>query len=157
MPNPEEAHFRRGAAFTFDAPAFLLLVQTLHSPLTETTPVVMAPSFDHAVKDPKPDDITIYPSNRIIVFEGNYLALNKPVWRDAAALMDELWFVEVDFEVARQRLVRRHIAAGIAENEEAADRRVRESDLLNGREIVENKLDVNEIVISKEDDAWIHG
>jgi len=156
MPNPQEAHFRRGAAFTFDAPSFLSLVQAVREPLAETTPVVRAPSFDHAVKDPKPDDIPIYPANRVVVFEGNYLALDKPVWRDVAAMMDELWFVEVDFEVARMRLVRRHVEAGIVENEEAADRRVRESDLLNGREIVENRLEVNEIIPSQQDDAWAH-
>jgi len=88
------------------------------------------------------------------VFEGNYLSLNKAPWRDAAKLMDELWFVEVDFELARKRLVPRHVKAGIAANEEEADRRVKENDLVNGREIVDGRLEVDEVVVSVEDEEF---
>jgi pantothenate kinase len=69
--------------------------------------------------------------------------------------MDELWFVEVDFETARKRLVPRHIKAGIALTEEEADKRVSENDLVNGEEIIRDRLEVQEIVISREDDAWM--
>ena len=68
--------------------------------------------------------------------------------------MDELWFVEVDFDVAGRRLVPRHVAAGIAANEEEAWKRVRENDLVNGREIVDSRVRVDEVVVSREDDAW---
>ncbi len=68
--------------------------------------------------------------------------------------MDESWFVEVDFEVAGERLVPRHVKAGIAKDEEAAWRRVRENDLVNGREIVDFRGVVDEVVISREDAAF---
>lgn len=71
--------------------------------------------------------------------------------------MDELWFVEVAFDVARQRLVRRHVKAGIAATEEEAGKRADENDLVNGREIVDGRLTVQEIVISKDDEAWRSG
>ena len=154
LPDPANAHARRGAAFTFDAPAFLHLVQSLRSPLLPESKTIHAPSFDHAIKDPVADDIPIPPSARIVIFEGNYLSLNKDQWRDAAALMDELWFVQVDFEVARNRLIKRHVVAGIAQNEEEAGRRADENDLVNGKEIVEGRLDVQEVVVSREDDGW---
>jgi pantothenate kinase len=154
MPDPETAHARRGAAFTFNAGAFHQLVQSLAEPVTPTTPTFYAPSFDHALKDPKDDDIAILPTHRIVVFEGNYLTLDRPPWNHAAALMDELWFVQVDFEVARKRLVTRHVASGIADNEEMADKRARENDLLNGEEILENRLTIDEIVVSTEDEEW---
>ncbi|CAI4215410.1 unnamed protein product [Parascedosporium putredinis] len=131
MPDPATAHARRGAAFTFDAYAFLSLIRSLREPVTPGSPSIYAPSFDHAVKDPKPDDIEILPSHRVVVVEGNYLALDEDVWRDAAGLFDELWFVDVDFDVAKRRLIVRHLAAGLAENEEAAERRAAENDLVN--------------------------
>ena len=37
----------------------------------------------------------------------------------------------MDFEVARKRLVRRHVKAGIAADETQADVRARENDLVN--------------------------
>ncbi|EAW10130.1 kinase-related protein [Aspergillus clavatus NRRL 1] len=154
MPNPEYAAARRGAAFTFDGEKFLRLVQALREPVTSESRSLYAPSFDHAVKDPVDDDIAIAPTSRVIFFEGNYLSLNKEPWSTAAALMDELWFVEVDFETARKRLVRRHIQAGLAKDEAEADKRAMENDLVNGREIVENRMDVQEIITSHYDTRW---
>ncbi|KAF6833933.1 hypothetical protein CPLU01_05228 [Colletotrichum plurivorum] len=158
MPDPANAHARRGAAFTFDAPAFHALVTSLREPLLPggASPPVLAPSFDHAVKDPKADDIAVLATHRIVVLEGNYLALDRAPWSDAARLLDELWFVDVDFEVARRRLIARHVKAGIAKDEEEADKRARENDLVNGREIVDCRMKVDEVVVSREDDEWVH-
>ncbi|KAI8934179.1 hypothetical protein NX059_008929 [Plenodomus lindquistii] len=154
MPDPTSAHARRGAAFTFNGPSFLSLVEKLHQPLLPETQTLYAPSFDHSVKDPVENDIPIAPSVRIVIFEGNYCALDEEPWREAAGLMDERWFVEVGFEVARERLVRRHVAAGIARDEVEAGRRADENDLVNGREIVEKRLEVSEVVRSVEDEGW---
>ncbi|PWY86243.1 P-loop containing nucleoside triphosphate hydrolase protein [Aspergillus heteromorphus CBS 117.55] len=154
MPDPAYAVARRGAAFTFDGEKFLKLVQALREPVTAETQSLFAPSFDHAVKDPVDDDISIPASCRVVFFEGNYLSLDREPWRAAAGLMDELWFVEVDFEVARKRLVRRHVRAGIARDEEEAEKRVAENDLVNGKEIVECRLGLQEVVVSRFDPAW---
>ena len=154
MPDPTTAHYRRGAAFTFDDKAFLDLVNMLRKPLLPESKTIFAPSFDHAIKDPVADDIAIHPTSRIVILEGNYLSLNQGLWKGAADLMDELWFVNVDFETARRRLVVRHVAAGIVENEEEAGKRADEIDLVNGRQIVDQRLDVQEVIISKEDEAW---
>lgn len=154
MPDPHTAHARRGAAFTFDAPAFLELVKKLREPLCPETETIFAPSFDHAVKDPVADDIPIPATSRIIVMEGNYLSLGKGEWKEAAELMDELWFVEVDEDVARKRLAKRHVASGIVADEEGGLRRADENDLPNGREIVEGRLPVTEVIYSKEDSTW---
>lgn len=154
MPDPVSAHARRGAAFTFDGDSFLALVKELRKPLLPESQTLYAPSFDHAIKDPVTDDIAITPCMRVVIFEGNYLSLGKPPWKEAAELMDELWFVDVDFEVARKRLVGRHVKAGIAKDEEDANKRVSENDLVNGKEIVEERLEVHELIVSKEDDAW---
>ncbi|KAJ6788412.1 hypothetical protein PWT90_04693 [Aphanocladium album] len=145
-------HARRGASFTFDAPQFLNLVTKLrNNPLDQD---ITAPSFDHAVKDPKEDDIVIAPTQRIVVVEGNYVALNADVWREAAAFFDELWFVEVDFDRARERLGPRHVKAGIVTTLEDGYKRADENDLVNGKEIVDNKMPIDEVILSTEDEQW---
>jgi len=154
MPDPIHAHARRGAAFTFDPSSLHSLITKLKEPLIPTTPTYYAPSFDHALKDPVENDIPIPPASRVLVFEGNYLSLGKGEWKEIAGLMDELWFVEVEEEVAGRRLVPRHVKAGIAGSEEEAWKRVRENDLVNGREIVEFRVRVDEVVVSREDEAW---
>lgn len=154
MPDPVNAHARRGAAFTFDGESFLSLIKELRKPLCPETQTLFAPSFDHAVKDPVEDDIAIAPSVRIVIFEGNYCSLGHGPWKEAAELMDELWFVDVSFDIARKRLVHRHVQAGIAKDKEEAGKRADENDLVNGREIVDNRLDVHELIVSKEDAEW---
>ncbi|KAI0182371.1 P-loop containing nucleoside triphosphate hydrolase protein [Xylaria flabelliformis] len=156
LPNPDNAHARRGAEFTFDGASFLALVKALREPLTASSSTIFAPSFDHAVKDPKENDIAIQPGHRIVVFEGNYVVLDKQPWSEAAELMDERWFVDVDFDVARRRLVVRHVKAGIAKGEEEARKRADENDLVNGRQIVENRTHVHEVVVSRDDEKWKH-
>lgn len=156
MPDPDNAHARRGAAFTFDAPRFLELVKKLREPICPETGTVYAPSFDHAKKDPVENDIPIRKSARVVIMEGNYLSLGSGAreWKQAAEMMDELWFVEVDFDIAKQRLVKRHVASGIASNEAEAAKRADENDLVNGKEIVDGRLQVHEIVKSQEDKTW---
>jgi pantothenate kinase len=154
LPDPTNAHKRRGAAFTFDGEKYLTLVKKLREPLLPETTTLHAPSFDHKIKDPVENDIPISPAMRICVFEGNYCALNKEPWSEAAELMDEVWFVDVSFDVARQRLIRRHVEAGIAENEEEAGIRADENDLVNGQEIVNNRVKTDEIIESREDERW---
>ena len=157
MPDPTTAHHRRGAAFTFDDKAFLELVKRLREPLLPESKTIYAPSFDHAIKDPVADDIPIHPASRVVILEGNYLSLNWGLWKEAAELMDELWFVKVSFETVRSRLVVRHVAAGIVKNEEEAGNRADEIDLANGRQIVDQRLDAQEVIISKEDETWRPG
>lgn len=157
MSDPVHAHARRGAEFTFDGGAFLRLVESLRTPVDETSPAVLAPSFDHAVKDPVADAIAIGPRQRVVLFEGNYVCLDKEPWCTAsdAQHMDERWFVDVDFAVARVRLIRRHVAAGIAADAEAAAARADENDLVNGAEIVAGRVvAIDETIVSLEDAAW---
>ncbi|KAG5921607.1 hypothetical protein E4U61_006545 [Claviceps capensis] len=164
MSDPTEAHARRGAPFTFDVPMLISLIhklrQSIPPPGTEgddegdSSRTILAPSFDHAIKDPKDDDIAVLPSHRIIFIEGSYLALDKEVWRDGAALLDELWFVEVDFEVARCRLRERHLQAGIVSSLSEGDKRALENDLVNGDEVLQYRLPVDEVIQSLDEGPW---
>ncbi|KAI1874080.1 uncharacterized protein JN550_002659 [Neoarthrinium moseri] len=156
MPDPVKAHARRGAEFTFDGESYLKLIQALRVPLDRaTTQSIYAPSFDHAVKDPVDNDIEIKPEHRIVVFEGNYVCLDRKPWSEAAALMDLRWFVEVDRTVARERLAARHVKAGIVDTLAGGYERADTNDLPNGDEINALKIgNMDGTVVSKEDQGW---
>jgi pantothenate kinase len=131
LPDPKLAFDRRGAHWTFDAESYLAFVRALRAPLSSLTPntVITAPGFDHAVKDPSPDFVTIMPSHRIILIEGLYVFLNLDVWRDASALLDERWYLAIDNAVARRRLIERHVITGVAKDRAEAEWRADENDI----------------------------
>ena len=60
FPDPQTAHDRRGSHWTFDGPSYVSFIRALRD-ITIGTSVITAPSFDHALKDPTPDAVSIYP------------------------------------------------------------------------------------------------
>lgn len=55
-----------------------------------------------------------YNSHRIIIIEGIYLQLTQPEpWNKIPPYFDEMWFVEVDVNEAKQRTGQRHFEAGL--------------------------------------------
>lgn len=141
MPDQATAIHRRGAAFTFDAAGFHQLIkQLVKSPIQS----VMAPSFDHATKDPVADAIEIPATARVVLVEGNYCALNRPPWSDAAGLMDELWYIDVPSDVTHLRLAVRHLQSGIVVDENEAWERATGTDELNAKDVRENRLHCQE-------------
>lgn len=144
MPDPVEATHRRGAAFTFDADGFLDLIQALAATPRRT---VLAPAFDHAVKDPVPDGIVVGAELRVVLVEGNYCSLNRGPWRTAALMMDELWYVNVPPEVAHGRLSKRHVESGIVAGEQEAWERATGTDEMNALDIRENRLPSDETIV----------
>ncbi|KAL2269120.1 hypothetical protein VTJ83DRAFT_3966 [Remersonia thermophila] len=156
MPDPVLAHARRGAEWTFDGAGFSRLVERLAAPAQGAFPAVSAPSFDHALKDPKDDDIVVEEWHRIVVLEGNYLLLSTPPWSSCIPHYSHKVFVRCPPPTARVRLAARHLAAGIVDTPEEADRRAVENDLPNGDEVLRllREQDVDDVVESVEDGGW---
>ncbi|KAG6333025.1 hypothetical protein ID866_6060 [Astraeus odoratus] len=128
MENPKLAHDRRGAHWTFDDKAYVAFVHLLRAPVLQDTRAIYAPSFDHALKDPTPHAVVVQPHHRVVVIEGLYTMLDVEGWRDAAEMMDERWWVEVDWEVGKERLIKRHVRTGVAKDMEEAIWRANEND-----------------------------
>lgn len=160
LPNHTEAHTRRGAPWTFDVERFVQFVRHLRD-WSDNTPlatqfsgkwtaqnVIRAPTFDHEVKDPVDNGISITPDVSIIVIEGNYLLLDQPGWRELAALFDYRIFVEADLQEARERTAKRHVDAGIETTLEDGYRRVDSNDYLNGVLIQDKLLAPDQVVKS---------
>lgn len=128
MKDPRAAHDRRGAHWTFDAQSYIDFVHLLRIPCDVDAPIITAPSFDHAVKDPVPNAVSIRPHHRIVVIEGLYTMLDVHPWREAAEMMDERWWIDVDWEVAKRRLVKRHVLTGVAKDDVVAHWRADQND-----------------------------
>lgn len=146
FPDPELAHWRRGAAFTFDQGAYAAFVAALRRPLASDTEPIGFPTFDHAAKDPAPSDTPILPQHRIVIVEGLYTLLDAPGWRECAAQMDLRVWVEVPRDVVRARVLKRNTEAGIVTDDEVAKRRVEESDMVNGDEVFAHRYRVTDTI-----------
>lgn len=76
MEDPEYAHARRGAEFTFDAQRFVKDLK--HA---QATGEGSFPDFDHAKKDPEEDKIKFDgKKHQVVLVEGLYVLLNKEPW-----------------------------------------------------------------------------
>ena len=95
---------------------------------------------------------------RILVFEGNYLSLSEPEeWAGIPFLFDERWFVEVDEELAKQRLAKRHFQAKMLMTLEDGLKRAEGNDIPNGRFLVEHRVEVDRILRSEDDPDFAQG
>ncbi|MDT0185318.1 nucleoside/nucleotide kinase family protein [Microbacterium sp. ARD31] len=98
-------HDRKGAPETFDVAGYVAALARLHD---EPDRTLYVPCFERDLEQPIAAAIEILPSARLVVTEGNYLLLPDGGWERIRPLLTESWFVEVDDDVRRERLVRRH-------------------------------------------------
>ena len=145
LPNFEEAFRRRGAPFTFNPKAFVKLVSQLH----DRSKTLRAPSFDHKLKDPKEDDILIDPTVDMVIIEGNYVSLKDDEWNKIGNLVDDTWFIKTPESLIRERIIKRHLAAGISSNEQEAIERTDGNDMVNAKYILENSNPTDVVIITR--------
>ena len=125
VPDPAAALARRGAPWTFDAPALLLKIRDLRTGKT-----VSWPGFEHEIGDPIEDAFNVAPATRLILVEGLYLLHEADGFAPIRESFDERWFLDVPWQVARERLIARHQKSWNWSRAQAQDR-VAENDALN--------------------------
>jgi pantothenate kinase len=133
---------RKGAPDTFDAGGYAALLRRLISSPED----VWAPAFDREVEQPIAGSIPILQGTRVIITEGNYLLLGDPPWTTARASMDEVWYLDSDDAVRRQRLIARHVRFG--KTPEAARDWVNGTDQRNA-ELVETTRHRADVIITE--------
>ncbi|KIR33824.1 hypothetical protein I352_03906 [Cryptococcus deuterogattii MMRL2647] len=147
--DPQDAHWRRGAPFTFDLNSYKAFLSLLRLPLWPQRPGnIPFPTFDHASKDPRPSPFPILPRHRIILIEGLYTLLDQSGWRECAAMMDMGVWVDVDENVARKRVIKRNWEAGIVEDVKKCEERVNAVDMKNGEQVRNYLVDPTYIIRS---------
>jgi pantothenate kinase len=99
---------RKGAADTFDAAGYIAMLQRLRS---RNDAVVYAPGFERELEQPIAAAIAIPRDAELVVTEGNYLLFDGD-WAGARPLLDACWYVSVDDDLRRSRLVERHVRFG---------------------------------------------
>ncbi|OZG71571.1 nucleoside/nucleotide kinase family protein [Hahella sp. CCB-MM4] len=109
---------RKGAEDTFDSAGFVALLQRIRC--QKSSEIIYAPEFRREIEEPIANAIPIVSDKRLVIVEGNYLLLESGPWRDVRGLLDEVWYVEVDHEVRRGRLIQRHMQFGRSEDEAKA-------------------------------------
>jgi pantothenate kinase len=142
----EELRNRRGAIDTFDLAGYRLLVQRLRQ---ADEPVVYAPAFVRDIEEPVAAAIAVPGSTPIVITEGNYLLSDHPDLQAARSMLDEVWYIDVEAETRRRRLVERHIRFG--KTPEAARSWVEGSDEANARAIRATRERADLVVLIEED------
>lgn len=101
---------RKGAPDTFDVPGYVNLLRRLREqPPGET---IYAPEYRRELEEGIAGAIAVDAATPLIITEGNYLLLEDGGWHAARAMLDEVWFLDVDSQVRRQRLLARHMRFG---------------------------------------------
>lgn len=100
---------RKGAPDTFDAAGYAALLRRLRDP---GEGAVYAPRFDREIEDSIANAIPVPPDVPLVITEGNYLLLRSGPWAQVAALLDEVWYIDIAEGTRLRRLIGRHMAFG---------------------------------------------
>uniref|UniRef100_A0A7N0SVI7 Phosphoribulokinase/uridine kinase domain-containing protein n=1 Tax=Kalanchoe fedtschenkoi TaxID=63787 RepID=A0A7N0SVI7_KALFE len=141
MENPDEAHARRGAPWTFDPARLKNCLKNLREHGS-----IYAPSFDHGVGDPKENDVFISLQHKVVIVEGNYLLLGEGIWKELSSMFDEKWFIDIEIDKSMQRVLKRHIFTG--KPPDVAKWRVEYNDRPNAELILHSKKNADLIIKS---------
>lgn len=105
----DRAH-RKGAEDTFDSAGYVSLLRRVRE--QQPGEIIYAPEFRREIEEPIAGAIAIRPETQLIITEGNYLLLDSGHWAGVRPLLDQAWYVDVDDDVRRERLVKRHMQFG---------------------------------------------
>jgi len=119
---------RKGAPATFDTGGYAAMLARVAA---DDGRDIYAPDYDRIVHhEPIAARLVIAGPARLVVTEGNYLAVDTAPWRSARAYIDHLWYVEAPDPVRQERLIERQLAGG--RDEPGARDWVARSDWPNG-------------------------
>ena len=125
---------RKGAPETFDVRGFTELIKKLRYKRNSSVPL-----FDRKLDEVVKNGRKISSEQEYIVIEGNYLLLNKELWRDLYDYWDYKVFLSVDNSVLKSRLIERWLGENHTYLE--AEARVIKNDLVNAYVVNSNRLE----------------
>ena len=125
---------RKGAPETFDVRGFTELIKKLRYKRNSSVPL-----FDRKLDEVIKNGRKISSEQEYIVIEGNYLLLNKDLWRDLYDYWDYKVFLSVDNSVLKSRLIERWLGENHTYLE--AEARVIKNDLVNAYVVNSNRLE----------------
>jgi pantothenate kinase len=133
---------RKGAPETFDADGYAAMLARVAA---DSGTDIYAPDYDRVTHhEPIAARLLIPATARLVVTEGNYLALDDEHWRAARRHIDHLWYVEAPDELRERRLVQRQLAGG--RDETAARDWVARSDGPNGELVKQSRRAAERVI-----------
>jgi pantothenate kinase len=93
---------RKGAPDTFDADGFVALLERVR---LARDPVVYGPRFRREIEEPIANAAAVPREALGVIIEGNYLVHDSGGWERVRALLDEVWYVDTDPSICRERLL----------------------------------------------------
>ena len=124
---------RKGIPETFDVRAFLDIVKAVRPGDQE----VLVPVFDRSRELAIASARVVSPDHRFIIVEGNYLLFSQGKWAELEGMFDYSIMLAPPIEVLEERLWARW--KGYNLDDKAAQAKVYENDLPNGRLILGNR------------------
>lgn len=115
--------------WTFNGAAAVDLVEQIRKSNTDKNDI-KTPFATH-VEDVDNHSLNIAGDASIVIFEGLYVLCEDLPWTRISSLVDERWFVEVEPDVGRQRVIKRFLEARVEPDYEAACTRYDENDVFN--------------------------
>lgn len=137
---------RRGAHWTFDGVLFATKVSQLAATTGDVPPLVLFNGWDHALKDPVKDAVKVTSDVKVVLLEGMHLFLDLEPWCSLRDYYDLKIWIEADLKICMERLIQRHLLAGLSNDEDEARLRVKSNDVLNAEFLLANsklKVDFN--------------
>jgi pantothenate kinase len=104
---------RKGALETFDLDGYAHLLERLRT----ARATVYAPAYDRLIDEPIAGAVVVPADSRLVITEGNYLLADHPAARRARQTLAAVWFLDLDDRTRTERLVRRHVRFGKAQQE----------------------------------------
>jgi len=109
---------RKGAPDTFDSAGYVVMLARLRQ--RPDGVVVYAPEFRREIEEGVAGAIAVPPEIELVITEGNYLLLDQGHWAGVQEHLDAVWFIDIDDNLRRERLVARHMHYGRTAGEAAA-------------------------------------
>ena len=129
----------KGAPQTFDALGFVRLVERL-----KVEDEVLFPRFSRELDMSIACAGAITADIKTVIVEGNYLLLDRPVWKDLHTLWDKSIMLTVPSDALEARLVQRWIDQG--HSPEDAKARAMRNDIPNARLVINGSIGADVVI-----------
>ena len=132
---------RKGAYDTFDARGYSELIKRIKS---DSDSDIYFPIFHREIEESIVAEGVVLKDCKVVLTEGNYLLLDKNGWQDVKSLLTESWYIQVDDDLRRERLMARSIRYG--RTPEIAYKWTHGSDEVNAK-VVETTMNNADVVL----------
>lgn len=129
----------KGAPHTFDIDGLLSLVERISdSTHLDASRPIYAPEFDRSNDASRNCVLKIDHEHKLVLIEGNYLLLDKPIWRELKKHFSLTINIDVSADTLKERLVNRWLHYGLSEKDALS--KALSNDIPNAQTVIEQSM-----------------